>query len=71
MLFVIICHLGSYFGLAFVGQLFNVGVPIFYLISGYLYGNAEIKDIRTWLCKRLIRLYIPLLLGASVAWVGK
>lgn len=62
MLFVIICHLGSYFGLAFVGQLFNVGVPIFYLISGYLYGNAEIKDIRTWLCKRLIRLYIPLLL---------
>ena len=61
MFFIIICHLGSHFGSVFVGQLFNVGVPIFYLISGYLYGNTKIKNVRTWLCKRLIRLYIPLL----------
>lgn len=62
MFFIIICHLGSYFGSVFVGQLFNVGVPIFYLISGYIYGNTQISNTRTWLYKRLIRLYIPMLL---------
>lgn len=62
MLFIIICHLGSHFGFVLIGQFFNVGVPIFFMISGYLYGGRTIPDHRAWLKKRMIRLYVPLLL---------
>lgn len=62
MLFIIVCHLGSHFGSVLIGQFFNVGVPIFFMISGYLYGGRTIQDLRMWLKKRIIRLYIPLLL---------
>ena len=59
MIFIVICHLGSYFGITAVGQFFNVGVPIFFLISGYLYGDKEIKEPVYWLFQRYIRLEIP------------
>lgn len=62
MFFIIICHLGSHFGSVLIGQFFNVGVPIFFMISGYLYGGRSILDLKTWLKKRMIRLYIPLML---------
>lgn len=69
MFFIIICHLGSYFGLLLVGQFFNVGVPIFFMISGYLYGGRRIPDLKIWLMQRMIRLYIPLLLWGIVTSV--
>lgn len=59
MLFIIICHLGTFYHSSVVGQLFNVGVPIFLFISGFLYGK---KDIHTWLNwgkKRWFSLMIP------------
>ena len=66
MFFIMICHVGSRFNLEVVGQFFNVGVPIFFLISGFLYGGKEITDAKQWLSKRLIRIYIPLLLWGGV-----
>lgn len=66
MFFIIICHLGSYFGLVPVGQFFNVGVPIFFLISGYLYGDKKIFDTGKWIKGRLVRIYVPLLLWGIV-----
>lgn len=66
MFFIIICHIGSYFGRIAVGQFFNVGVPIFFMISGYLYGNRRIKNIGVWLKGRMVRIYIPLLMWGAV-----
>ena len=37
MLFIVICHIGTYFDSGIVGQFFQYGVQIFLFISGYLY----------------------------------
>ena len=67
---IIICHLGSHFGSVVVGQLFNVGVPIFFLISGYLYGEKKIEKTGDFLFKRYIRLEIPALIWLSIICVS-
>jgi peptidoglycan/LPS O-acetylase OafA/YrhL len=41
-------------------QVANSGVFIFILISGFLYGNKDVSDWKTWFFKRLIRICIPL-----------
>lgn len=69
-LFIIICHLGSYFDSVVIGQLFNVGVPIFFLISGYLYGEKRIKNIGDFLFKRYIRLEIPALIWLAIVCIS-
>ena len=38
---------------------FNIGVQIFLLISGYLYGHKYIEGWISWFCKRFIRIYVP------------
>lgn len=41
-------------------QIFNIGVNIFFIISGFCLGlQGEIKDILGWYKKRLKRIYIP------------
>lgn len=45
---------------AMIVQVANSGVFIFLLISGYLFGNKEIKNWKVWFTKRLIRICIPL-----------
>lgn len=37
----------------------NIGVQVFFLISGYLYGHKEIKNWPNWYFKRIKRIYIP------------
>ena len=64
MFFIIICHLGSYFSANIIAMFFNVGVHIFFLISGYLYGAKSIENTPQWLFKRYLRLVIP-----SVIWL--
>ncbi len=38
---------------------FNVGVQIFFLISGYLYGSKTISDWKGYFKKRFLKIYIP------------
>ena len=38
---------------------FNIGVQIFLLISGYLYGHKHIEGWISWFGKRFIRIYVP------------
>lgn len=59
MLFIVICHVANYFGYSTLAQFFNVGVQIFFMISGYLYGNRVIDNTGYWLYKRYIRLEVP------------
>lgn len=59
MLFIVICHLGAFYNSALISQLFNVGVPIFLFISGFLYGKKNIHTWWNWGKKRWISLMIP------------
>ena len=61
MLMIITCHIlqGYNRPSAF---LFNVGVQIFFLLSGFLYGKIEITSIASFAKKRLIKVYIPFII---------
>ena len=61
MVLIILCHYCDYFeGVEFLSQLFNVGVPIFFIISGFLYGQKQINNIKKWYIKQFAKIVIPL-----------
>lgn len=63
MLSIILCHLVQELnnsGIAKIGQVFNVGVYVFLLMSGWLYGKKEIIDVREWLIERAKRVLLPM-----------
>lgn len=60
MLMIILCH---YF-VAFVpfpagAQFMNVGVPIFLILSGYLYGRKTIHHTWQWCKRQVLKIVIP------------
>lgn len=61
---ILLCHYVQKSANAYIqmsAQLFNIGVNIFFLISGFCFGlQGEIKDTFNWYKKRLKRIYIPL-----------
>lgn len=61
MVLIILCHYCDYFeGVEFLSQLFNVGVPIFFIISGFLYGQKQINNVKKWYIKQFVKIVIPL-----------
>lgn len=66
MLCIILCHFFSWIGISSLSQLFNVGIFVFLMISGYLYSARDIKKHRNWLIKRWKYLYIPVYLWLFV-----
>ena len=62
MLMIIICHLMQALDLE-LAQWFNVGVPIFLCISGFLYGQRNIGEITSFYFKRFAKIYIPFLIS--------
>ena len=69
MLFIITCHISSHYNNVALAQFFNVGVPIFALISGYLYGGKDTEPSADWLIKRYIRLEMPIIMWAIITTV--
>ena len=77
---ILICHVIKYYtfipGHNQLGQFFNVGVPIFIIISGYLYGgkyasekfggNAGQLDLRLFIRDRYLRVAFPSQIWALV-----
>jgi peptidoglycan/LPS O-acetylase OafA/YrhL len=61
MLLIITCHILQGYNQP-TAYLFNVGVQIFFLLSGFLYGNIEITSIASFVKKRLVKVYIPFIL---------
>lgn len=62
MFMIIICHLVQEFDNRYIqmtSQFFNVGVFIFILISGYLYGTKKIENPKKWLKNRFFKIMIP------------
>ena len=60
---ILLCHLvqlSSDSRISATAQIFNIGVPIFFLISGFCFGlQGKIKNVKEWYQKRLIRIYVP------------
>lgn len=61
---ILLCHYVPESTNAYIqmsAQLFNIGVNIFFIISGFCFGlQGEIKEVLSWYKKRLKRIYIPL-----------
>lgn len=62
MVMIICCHLFSWLGISALSQLFNVGIFVFLIISGWLYSNKEIDKPLIWLKRRWEKLCIPIII---------
>jgi len=61
MFLIILCHYVGWFPrIAWTSQLFNVGVPLFFIISGFLYGSKQILSTKLFYIKRFKRIIVPL-----------
>lgn len=58
MLCIISCHVCQFYGSPLAFKL-NIGVQLFLVISGYLYGKRTIDDWNKWFRNRFLKLYIP------------
>lgn len=61
MFTIIICHIFQAYHVRIWGDIFNLGVQVFFVLSGYLYGYKTIENWKGWYLKRLKKLYIPYL----------
>lgn len=74
-LLIFICHWMMVMGnpaVARLSQIFNVGVFVFFIISGYLYGTKYIdkRYLSKWYFQRIIKLFVPLYLVMTVVFIG-
>ena len=69
MMLIISCHICQYLDNEWAWWL-NIGVQIFFILSGYLYGGKEIKDPIKWIGQQfkkiLIRYYIFLFIAIGL-----
>lgn len=66
MMAIVLCHLCQSYGnrWAFI---FNAGVQVFLVLSGYLYGKKDIVDWKAWGMGRIKRVYVPVFILLLVA----
>lgn len=55
---IVICHILQEYDNAWA-YVFNIGVQIFFFLSGFLYGYKDIKSPKEFYRKRFVKLYIP------------
>ena len=69
-LLIFLCHACNESGTALggiLGQVFNIGVPIFFVLSGYLHSMKSIPNsVGTWYWKKAIRIMVPLYIFLSI-----
>ncbi|MBR1675821.1 MAG: acyltransferase family protein [Clostridia bacterium] len=65
-LLILLCHVVGQSGNAYIrmsGQLFNIGVFLFFIMSGFCFGiQDEIVNPLKWYLKRITKIFIPYLL---------
>lgn len=68
LIFIIVCHIMQYYGFVLAGW-FNVGVQMFFFLSGYLHGTKDINNELLFYKKKLLKIlpsyYITVGGGAS------
>ena len=68
MIMIVLCHYLQFFDnkLAFW---FNVGVQIFFILSGVLYGCKDVKDYKKFWKNKFLKLYLPYFIVVIVFFV--
>jgi peptidoglycan/LPS O-acetylase OafA/YrhL len=57
---IVLCHICEEIpGLGMFAQVFNVGIYVFFVLSGYLYGRKNVSGNAKWLVQRFLRLMLP------------
>lgn len=69
MLSIIACHFCQYYNNEWAWWL-NVGVQVFFIISGYLYGNKSVSSPGSWLKKRFVKILTPYYIFLILAIAG-
>lgn len=69
MLSIIACHFCQYYNSEWAWWL-NVGVQIFFIISGYLYGSKRIDAPIPWLKKRFVKILTPYYIFLTLAIIA-
>ena len=69
MFSIIACHFCQYYNSEWAWWL-NVGVQIFFIISGFLYGNKSIDAPLLWLKKRFVKILTPYYIFLTLAIIG-
>ena len=58
MLFIVLCHFFQYYDVE-LAWWFNVGVQMFFCISGFLYANKKIDSAIDFITRNLQKILIP------------
>ena len=61
MFSIILCHLFQTYHMIGWSDVFNMGVQVFLVMSGFLYGHKQIDDWKKWVQKRVNKIYLPYL----------
>ena len=57
MLLIVVCHICQSYHTGWE-YLLNIGVQIFFLISGVLHGLRGIDNVRSWYCSKFIKVFV-------------
>lgn len=63
---IVLCHFQQALGCKW-SWVMNIGVQIFFVLSGYLYGHKDVNNWLKWFISRLTKLYVPLYIYTTVA----
>lgn len=61
MILIVSCHITQGYGHS-IAFILNVGVQLFFLISGFLYGKVEIPSTIDFYKKRIVKIYLPFII---------
>lgn len=61
---IVSCHFLQALGNRWAWVL-NIGVQIFFFISGYLYGHKYVENWVDWFVRRIKRVYLPFIMAAG------
>ncbi len=70
MWMILICHIANRLSVGAIAQLFQVGVQIFLLISGYLCAMRRPQSLTKWLMGRVRRIFVPIWIFIIFCTVG-
>lgn len=69
MTLIISCHIAQCYNLQ-IAYILNVGVQIFFFMSGFLYGKQEqMPSVKDFYLKRFVRVYIPYLVLLAIIFL--
>ncbi len=68
MAMIVLCHFFQFYSCE-LAYWFNVGVQIFFVISGFLYGSKDIDSPIDFICRQFKKILIPYYVFLTVAFV--